>query len=160
LAADGLSLQADVRGSHDCRSRGPRRRQHRARLRRAARKRAQTRLAMTMPLIRKVRDSDYPAWAELWAGYNAFYGRSGETALPLEIVNATWSRFLDPADSMTAFVAEDGAQLLGLAHILFHASTISIAPVCYLPDLFVAPHQRGRRIGESLLDAAATEAKA
>jgi hypothetical protein len=37
---------------------------------------------MAPPLIiRPVEQADFAAWEPLWDGYNAFYGRKGETAL-------------------------------------------------------------------------------
>ena len=35
--------------------------------------------------IRSVTRQDYDQWLPLWDGYNAFYGRSGPTALAPEI---------------------------------------------------------------------------
>jgi hypothetical protein len=46
-------------------------------------------------LIRPVEQEDFAKWKPLWDGYNAFYGRQGETALPDSITNMTWSRFFD-----------------------------------------------------------------
>ena len=41
---------------------------------------------MTQPIqIRPVTTADFPAWLPLWDAYNAFYGRSGETALPRDM---------------------------------------------------------------------------
>ena len=59
-------------------------------------------------LIRPVQRTDFNDWLPLWDGYNAFYGRSGPTALPLEITETTWRRFFDPAEPVFALVAEDG----------------------------------------------------
>ncbi len=103
--------------------------------------------------IRPVRRSDRAAWQPLWDGYNAFYGRAGETALPAAITEATWSRFFDPYEPVHALVAEaaDGA-LLGLVHYLFHRSTTRIEPTCYLQDLFTAPDARGRGVGRALIE--------
>ncbi len=42
--------------------------------------------------IRPVAQADYDSWAVLWDGYNAFYGRSGATALDPEITRTTWAR--------------------------------------------------------------------
>jgi hypothetical protein len=70
--------------------------------------------------IRPVVSSDFPAWKLLWDGYNAFYGRHGETALPLEVTQMTWSRFFDVYEPMHALVAESAGELVGLAHVLFH----------------------------------------
>ena len=39
---------------------------------------------MAEPLtIRPVAEADFEAWRPLWAGYNRFYGRFDDTALPL-----------------------------------------------------------------------------
>ena len=38
-------------------------------------------------IIRAPTQEDFGAWRPLWDGYNAFYGRSGETALPEHITS-------------------------------------------------------------------------
>jgi hypothetical protein len=43
--------------------------------------------------VRFVVREDYEQWLLLWDGYNAFYGRSGTTALSPEITRMTWTRF-------------------------------------------------------------------
>ena len=85
--------------------------------------------------IRFVTRQDYAQWLPLWDGYNAFYGRSGPTALAPEITAMTWARFFDGYEPVHALVAESGGALLGLTHYLFHRSTTSIEPNCYLQDL-------------------------
>jgi GNAT superfamily N-acetyltransferase len=110
-------------------------------------------------IVRPVSATDFPRWLPLWDGYNHFYGRLGSTALPEEVTRTTWARFLDPAEPVHALVAESGGELLGLAHYLFHRSTISIPPVCYLQDLFTVDHSRGRGIGRSLIEAVAARAR-
>jgi hypothetical protein len=39
--------------------------------------------------IRPIVQHDYDRWVPLWHGYNAFYGRSGPTALAPEITRTT-----------------------------------------------------------------------
>ena len=102
-------------------------------------------------LIRPVQPSDFAQWKPLWDGYNAFYGRRDETALPEEITQMTWSRFFDAYEPVHALVADHGGELLGLVHFLFHRSTISIAPTCYLQDLFTLESARGKGVGSSLI---------
>jgi GNAT superfamily N-acetyltransferase len=102
-------------------------------------------------LVRPVTRSDYAQWLPLWDGYNAFYGRSGETALAPEITQMTWARFFDAYEPVHALVAESGGRLVGLAHYLFHRSTTTIAPVCYLQDLFSDASARVQGVGRALI---------
>jgi len=101
--------------------------------------------------VRPVAPSDYAHWLPLWDGYNAFYGRSGPTALAPEITKMTWARFFDAYEPVHALVAESGEQLVGLVHYLFHRSTTAIAPVCYLQDLFTSAAARGKGVGGALI---------
>ncbi|MEA3177586.1 MAG: hypothetical protein QOI59_1109 [Gammaproteobacteria bacterium] len=108
---------------------------------------------LTRVTVRSVLPEDLNAWRVLWDGYNAFYGRAGSTALRPEITQMTWSRFFDAYEPVHALVAEDGGELVGLAHYLFHRSTIQIAPTCYLQDLFTSAAARGRGVGRALIAA-------
>ena len=109
--------------------------------------------------IRAVAREDYDQWLPLWDGYNAFYGRSGPTALPLEITRMTWARFFDSYDPVHALVAESDGQLLGLTHYLYHRSTIAIEPYCYLQDLFTTEAARGKGVGRALINGVYERAK-
>ena len=102
--------------------------------------------------VRTVRESDYAGWRSLWDGYNAFYGRHGETALPESVTALTWSRFLDPSEPVHALVAVSQGEIAGLAHYLFHRSTNRLTDVCYLQDLFTAPAMRGLGIATQLIE--------
>lgn len=108
---------------------------------------------MKVIAVRQIAQSDYPQWVELWAGYNAFYGRLGATALSSRIVDTTWARFLDPSEPVHALVAECEGNLVGLAHFLFHRSTIQVEPTCYLQDLYTSEASRGMGIGRKLIGA-------
>lgn len=103
-------------------------------------------------LIRPASESDFVAWLPLWDGYNAFYGRSGATALPPDITRTTWSRFHDVDEPMHALVAEGESGLLGMAHFLFHRSTLQIGPSCYLQDLYTIEAARGRGVARALIE--------
>ena len=104
-------------------------------------------------VIRSVVLEDFPAWKVLWDLYNAFYGREGATALALETTQMTWSRFFDAYEPVHALVAEASGKLVGLAHYLFHRSTIQVGPTCYLQDLFTVEAARGKGVGRSLIEA-------
>ncbi|MFM7420926.1 MAG: N-acetyltransferase family protein [Alphaproteobacteria bacterium] len=103
--------------------------------------------------IRAVTSDDFPQWRLLWDGYNAFYGRAGDTALPEAITLATWDRFHNQAEPVHALVAVEGSLIVGLVHYLFHRSTTRLNEVCYLQDLFTRPSHRGLRIAQNLIEA-------
>ena len=102
--------------------------------------------------IRFVTRQDHEKWLPLWDGYNAFYGRSGATALAPEITAMTWARFFDAYEPVHALVAESAGELLGLTHYLFHRSTTMLGPTCYLQDLFTSASARGRGVGRALIE--------
>lgn len=102
--------------------------------------------------VRSIEARDRAAWRPLWDAYNAFYGRSGATALPAEITENTWTRFFDVNEPVYALVADEGGgRLIGLVHYLFHPSTTAMTPVCYLQDLFIEESARGRGVGGALI---------
>ena len=109
--------------------------------------------------IRLVRFDDFDQWLPLWEAYNSFYGRAGATALSDEITQSTWARFHDPAEPVHCLVAEIDNQLAGLVHYIFHRTTISIAPTCYLQDLFTLESERGKGIGRRLIEAVYEQAR-
>lgn len=112
------------------------------------------------PLVRSVRQDDYAGWRPLWDGYNAFYGRSGATALDERVTAQTWGRFFDASERMHAFVAELDGRIVGIVHFLFHRSTSRLADVCYLQDLFTHESSRGRGVGRALIQRVIDTAKA
>ncbi len=103
-------------------------------------------------LVRDVQQRDFAEWKMLWGGYNEFYGRKGETALPEIITNAAWARFFDGYEPLHALVAENSGRLVGLVHFLFHRSSIALTSNCYLQDLFTAEAARGRGVGRALIE--------
>ena len=110
-------------------------------------------------LVRPIQPEDRAAWAPLWDGYNAFYGREGATALDPAITQATWQRFFDPAEPVFALVALSRDRLVGLTHFLYHRSTTRLELTCYLQDLFTAPDLRGHGVGRALIEAVCEQAR-
>jgi GNAT superfamily N-acetyltransferase len=110
--------------------------------------------------IRPMERHDYDQWRPLWDAYNAFYGRSADTALPEPITSMTWERFFNPDEPVFALLASLEGRVVGLAHYLFHRSTTKIEPVCYLQDLFTHPQHRGAGVGRALIHGVYAKARA
>ncbi|MEU7874472.1 GNAT family N-acetyltransferase [Dactylosporangium sp. NPDC049140] len=99
------------------------------------------------------RDGDRAAWQELFAGYNAFYGREW----PPERYEQAWREFRR-GERVHALVARLDGRPVGLTHYLFHPSTTS-GDACYLQDLFTAAEVRGRGVARALIAAVADVAR-
>jgi GNAT superfamily N-acetyltransferase len=97
--------------------------------------------------IRDPVPADERAWRGRWSQCNAFY----ETSIPEIVTARTWQRILDPASPIFGRLAVADGEVVGFSVSLLHEGTWSIAPVCYLEDLFVAPKFRGRGCGRRLI---------
>jgi GNAT superfamily N-acetyltransferase len=100
-------------------------------------------------IIRPVAPADRAQWEPLWQGYLAFY----KTSMPDEVSDTTFLRFFDPSEPMHALVAERDGNVVGIVHYIFHRSTWTKGPYCYLQDLFTAEHARGGGAGRKLIEA-------
>ena len=109
--------------------------------------------------VRPAARADYDQWVPLWTGYNAFYKRTGPTAVSPEVTAMTWGRFFDGYEPVHALVAENEGRLVGLTHYLFHRSTTMIEPNCYLQDLFTSAAARGKGVGRALINGVYERAK-
>lgn len=112
-----------------------------------------------MGLVRPVEREDFAGWCPLWSGYLHFYRSEGD--VPVEVTADTFERLVTGRDGLLGLVAvgDDGV-LVGLAHLVFHASTWSMSPYCYLEDLYVARAARGTGTARALIEAAYREADA
>lgn len=106
---------------------------------------------MTGQTVRPLLSDDQDQWVQMWADYNAFYGRTGATALSEQVVRTTWCRLLDVREPVFGFVFEGEKQLLGLAHCVLHRNLIRSSDTCYMQDLFTVPQSRGRGVGRALI---------
>ena len=99
--------------------------------------------------IRPLAKADYDEWRALWISYLEFY----ETSLTAEVIDENFSRFIDSDQTrQNALVAESTDELVGLVHYIFHLDTWAIQEICYLQDLFVIPRNRGKKIGQLLIE--------
>jgi GNAT superfamily N-acetyltransferase len=110
---------------------------------------------MTETIIRSAEAKDEPCWRELWAGYIKFYRAS----VSKDITANTWARILDPQSNIAALVAVRDDMVIGICNYLFHDSTWSTQPICYLQDLFVDPKARGGGAAKALILACEDKAK-
>jgi GNAT superfamily N-acetyltransferase len=69
------------------------------------------------------------------------------------VTEQTWAALCDPRSTVHGLVAEHDHQLVGLAHLIMHATTWATRPSCYLEDLYVAKQWRGQDIGRRLIEA-------
>src|SRR5690554_2739786 len=104
---------------------------------------------MEQASVRLLTPADRDAWEPLWKGYQEFYN----VDLPPDTTDLTWRRFHDPAEPMYALGAFLQGGLVGIVHYLFHRSSWTPGPYCYLQDLFTAPAFRGRGVGRALIEA-------
>ena len=98
-------------------------------------------------LIRDPRPEDEAAWRRLWAGYVAFY----EAEVSEDVTAATWRRLFTPDSNMLGRIAEWRSDVAGFTVSIIHPGSWTLAPLCYLEDLFVDPDARGHGIGQALI---------
>lgn len=99
--------------------------------------------------IRPLRESDRAEWQTLWAAYQQFYNME----VSAEATELTWRRFHDTQSPLYALGAFSDEKLVGIVHFLFHLSTTTTGPYCYLQDLFTSPSSRKQGIGAALIEA-------
>jgi GNAT superfamily N-acetyltransferase len=110
---------------------------------------------MTEIAIRPLARKDRAQWQPLWHGYLAFY----KASVPHEVTDLTFARFLDEAEPMHALIAEREGEIVGIVHYIFHRSTWTEGPYCYLQDLFTAEQARGGGVGRKLIEAVYSHAR-
>jgi len=100
--------------------------------------------------IRPVVASDRESWLAMWSEYCAFY----HVALAERITESTWRRIIAPDQPIHALISMDGdGKPLGICNYVCHPNTWSEQTVCYLEDMYVAPHGRQRGIATAFIQA-------
>ncbi|MEM9774297.1 MAG: GNAT family N-acetyltransferase [Chloroflexota bacterium] len=105
--------------------------------------------------IRPPHLEDHDSWKKLFLAYQKFY----RARIPDEVIQHTWERIHDLQADVFGLVAEKDGQLIGLSHYLFHSSTWSNRPNCYLEDLFVNKDTRGSGAARLLIEGVEAAAK-
>lgn len=104
-----------------------------------------------------VEPGDESAWAELYAGYRAFYRLADDASA----VATTWQWVRDGEHGLVGLVAvDDAGRPVALANLRWFARPSSATMGLYLDDLFTAPEARGNGAASALLQDAADRAGA
>ena len=106
--------------------------------------------------LRPPTGADRAAWERLWQGYQRFY----KVEIAQVVSDLTWSRLFEPDEPMWACLAWQGARAVGMVHWIFHRSTWTSGPYCYLQDLYVDEDIRGSGAGRALIAHVRAEAEA
>ena len=106
-------------------------------------------------LVRPIHATDRARWEELWKGYQVFY----KAHIPVTTTDLTFGRFFAIDEPMYAFVAERDGTIVGIVHFIFHRSTWTEGPYCYLQDLFTDESAPGSGVGRALIEAVYARAR-
>lgn len=98
--------------------------------------------------IAPIQAKHYDGWLTMWQGYQRFY----DVDISPAATETTWRRFLDASEPVHAAVAQDGDQIIGMVHWVFHRSTWTVGDYCYLQDLFVDSNHRSSGVGRALIE--------
>ena len=108
-----------------------------------------------MTTIASLTAADEHEWRPLWDAYLVFY----ESELPDEVTQDVFRRLVAGDGIHGALARDDDGRAVGLVHWLFHPSTWSIGPYCYLEDLYVWAEVRGAGVGRALIEHVTDEAR-
>ena len=99
--------------------------------------------------IRALTPADKGQWAQLYAGYAAFYQVEQSDAMR----DTVWGWLMDAGHGTEGLVAEVDGKVLGLAHFRAFARPLSASTGGFLDDLFVGPEARGTGAAAALIKA-------
>ena len=101
--------------------------------------------------VRRAVSGDLAKLAELFDQYRMFYGQPGDLAAARRFLAAR----MEAADSVVLVAELPTGALAGFTQLFPSFSSVALAPVFILNDLFVSPAQRRGGVGRALLLAAA-----
>jgi GNAT superfamily N-acetyltransferase len=100
--------------------------------------------------VRRASLHDLEQIAQLFDQYRMFYGAPSDLAAARHFIGAR----LDDGDSVIFLAEAEPGNAVGFTQLFPSYSSVSLAPIYILNDLFVAPRQRRRGAARALLKAA------
>ncbi len=110
---------------------------------------------MSAAIIRAAEANDEAGWRDLFAQYCKFY----RSSVAEDVIATTWSRIIDRSHAVSALLAVQDDEVIGICNYHFHFSTWTDKSYCYLEDLFVDPTSRGSGVAKQLILACEQAAK-
>ena len=107
------------------------------------------------PVVRQAALADLDLVAPLFDAYRQFYGRASDLAAATAFLRDRFGH-----GQSVIFLALDGAEPVGFTQLYPSFSSVSLARVFILNDLFVVPSHRRGGVGTALLAAATDHARA
>lgn len=107
-----------------------------------------------IPDIRKAALSDLESVAPLFDLYRQFYGRAADPEGSAGFIKARLTR----GDSVILLAGING-RAAGFTQLFPSFTSVGMAPIYVLNDLYVAAQARGNKVGKALIDAAAEHAR-
>jgi ribosomal protein S18 acetylase RimI-like enzyme len=105
--------------------------------------------------IRQATLQDLEDLVPLFDGYRQFYGRTSDVVSAREFLRARISR----GESLVLMARDSTGVALGFVQLYPSFSSVRVAPIFVLNDLFVLPSARRKGLGAQLLRAAADVAR-
>ena len=106
--------------------------------------------------VRQATSDDLDQLVPLFDGYRQFYGEVSDLSVAREFLAERIAR----GQSVVLIAEDPGGAAIGFVQLFPSFSSVLVAPICLLSDLFVAPAARRRGIGTLLLTAAAESGRA
>ena len=98
----------------------------------------------------------YQEWLALWSAYLEFY----KTELNPQQAALTFKRLSDASQTdMFGYAIIKNQNVVGIVHLLSHASTWTKLPYCYLQDLFIDANYRNQGLATKLIEFSYDECK-
>src|SRR6185295_7205434 len=104
---------------------------------------------MSTVTVRQATLADLEALVPLFDGYRQFYGRTSDPSAAREFLLARFNH-----GESVLFIAHEGELPVGLAQLYPTFSSVSLARVFVLNDLFVHEHGRKKGVASRLISAA------